>query len=325
METRGVSGARTYGRAKRIPRGGVSEAQRTRIISAMIDLACEQGADSVSVSRLVARARVSTKTFYELFEGRSDCLLASIEGALELASRRARFGCEAHEEWVDRVRAGLFELLSFLDEEPALAWLIVVGSPAAGPAALKLRGELLDRFAHVLDDGRADGRAEPPRLTAEATVGGVLSVVHSRLLTPGSDALVELLNPLMSMIALPYLGTGAARRELTRAKPSPLVVSRRNTARDGLVGGDVRLTSRTLAVLRVVAAEPGLSNKGVAERSGITDPGQTSRLLARLCERGMLENTGGGQPKGEANAWRLTRKAQGFERAHARRVSNAGR
>jgi hypothetical protein len=184
---------------------------------------------------------------------------------------------------------------------------------------------LLDRFAHVLDDGRADGRAEPPRLTAEATVGGVLSVVHSRLLTPGSDALVELLNPLMSMIALPYLGTGAARRELTRAKPSPLVVSRRSTARDGLVGGDVRLTSRTLAVLRVVAAEPGLSNKGVAERSGITDPGQTSRLLARLCERGMLENTGGGQPKGEANAWRLTRKAQGFERAHARRVSNAGR
>jgi AcrR family transcriptional regulator len=325
METRVVSGARVYGRPKRIPRGGVSEAQRTRIISAMIDLACEQGGESVSVSRLVARARVSSRTFYELFEDRNDCLLASIEGALELAGARARLGCEAHEQWVDRVRAGLFELLSFFDEEPALAWLIVIGAPAAGSAALKLRGELLDRFAQVLDDGRADERAEPPLLTAEATVGGVLSVVHSRLLTPGSDALVELLNPLMSMIALPYLGAAAARRELTRTQPSPRAVPKRSTTLDGLVGVDVRLTSRTLAVLKVVAARPGLSNKEVAEQSGITDPGQTSRLLARLCERGLLENTGGGQPMGAANAWRLTRRAQGLERVLARHASNARR
>jgi AcrR family transcriptional regulator len=291
----------------------------------MVDLACEHGPEAVSVSRLVARARVSTKTFYELFDDRSDCLLASIEGALTLAGARACTGCEAHERWIDRVRAGLFELLSFLDEEPALAWLIVIGSAAAGPEALKLRGEALDRLAQVVDEGRADWRVEPPLLTAEATVGGVLSVIHSRLLTPGSGALVDLLNPLMSMIALPYLGTAPARRELRREMPSPRSVPRGSTALDGLVGGDVRLTSRTLAVLKVVSTWPGLSNKEVAERSGITDAGQASRLLARLCERGLLENTGGGQSKGAANAWRLTRRAQGLERVLARRASDAGR
>ncbi len=82
-----------------------------------------------------------------------------------------------------------------------------------------------------------------------------------------------------------------------------------------MAGLDVRLTYRTLAVLGIIASEPGLSNRHIAGRAGIVDQGQISRLLTRLCDRGLLENTGAGQPFGAANAWRLTPKGERVERA----------
>jgi DNA-binding IclR family transcriptional regulator len=68
----------------------------------------------------------------------------------------------------------------------------------------------------------------------------------------------------------------------------------------------IRVTYRTLAVLAAVSAEPGLSNFAVSERAGINDQGQASRILTRLARHGLVENTGGGQSLGLANAWRLT-------------------
>jgi len=65
-----------------------------------------------------------------------------------------------------------------------------------------------------------------------------------------------------------------------------------------------RITERTLTVLETVAREPGLSNRAVAERAGIRDGGQASRLLHRLRQLGLVVNDGHG--RGSANAWRLT-------------------
>jgi AcrR family transcriptional regulator/DNA-binding MarR family transcriptional regulator len=298
--------ARTYKHPRRLPRGGVSEAQRARIIAAMIDVAYERGPESIALSRMVARAGVSTRTFYELFEDRSDCLLAAVEQTLEVVGERLGTAYASGECWLDRVRAGLLELLSLFDEEPRLAWLLVVHSASAGPAALTLRAEVLDRLAGAIDEGRADAPSEPTPLTAQAVVGGVLSVIHSRLLAPDTGVLLDLLNPLMSMIALPYRGAGTAHNELARRRATPSRNAGSALSSRAPVGYDIRLTSRTLAVLRVIAAEPGLSNRQIGDRAGIADRGQASRLLARLCERKLIENTGGGQPLGAANAWWLT-------------------
>ena len=66
----------------------------------------------------------------------------------------------------------------------------------------------------------------------------------------------------------------------------------------------MRITERTRAVLEAVAAEPGLSNRALAQRVGIGDAGQVSRLLARLRQLGLVANDCEG--RGSANAWRLT-------------------
>ena len=141
-------------------------------------------------------------------------------------------------------------------------------------------------------------------LTAELLVAGALTVVHARLKTPRRRQLNVLLNPLMSMIVLPYLGPGAASRELTRAAPQRPVTTPTPTG-DPIRSLKIRLTPRTASVLEAVALGSGASNVEIAERAGVTDQGQISKLLARLGNLMLIENTGP-PSRGTPNAWRLT-------------------
>src|SRR6202042_1559715 len=121
--------------------------------------------------------------------------------------------------------------------------------------------------------------------------------------------LKNLLGELMGLIVLPYLGMAAARRERLRAAP-PLVVPQLppptpelSLAAEHSLTLPMRLTYRTARVLEEIAQHPGVSNRTVAERVGIIDQGQISKLLARLERLALLENTGEGHTKGEPNAW----------------------
>ena len=77
----------------------------------------------------------------------------------------------------------------------------------------------------------------------------------------------------------------------------------------------MRLTYRTARVIEGIAAYPGASNRMVAEYAGVSDPGQISKLLARLERVGLLLNTGGGHAKGEPNAWLLTPRGEQLARS----------
>jgi DNA-binding MarR family transcriptional regulator len=117
----------------------------------------------------------------------------------------------------------------------------------------------------------------------------------------------------MAMIVLPYLGRAAAAKQLER--PTPKVSRVRRSSRDPLEGLDIRLTYRTIRVLAAIAANPGASNREVADAAEIQDQGQISKLLTRLEHHNLIHNTGQGHARGEANAWTLTAKGQEVERA----------
>jgi DNA-binding IclR family transcriptional regulator len=63
-------------------------------------------------------------------------------------------------------------------------------------------------------------------------------------------------------------------------------------------------------VLSAIGTRPGGSNREIALGAEITDEGQVSRLLARLQNLGLIQNTGRGHTAGEANAWSLTGKGE---------------
>jgi AcrR family transcriptional regulator/DNA-binding MarR family transcriptional regulator len=320
-------------------RGGlqVSEVQRARMLGSAVQVLAEHGYGEMSVARITARARVSRRTFYDVFEDREDCFLAVFDDAIARVSERVLGAYEATSgKWQERVRTSLATLLGFLDEQPQVRSLLVMDALQSGPRVLERRAEVLERLAGALHQGgsRAASMRGLPPLTGEGVVGAVLGVVHTRLLAKDPEPTLELLGPLVGMIVMPYLGSAAARKELKRrpaSSPGRAGASRSRThgawpasqasergrrdvkpiaALDPFVDLPMRVTGRTLLVIEVIGEHPGTSNREIADLAGVSDQGQISKLLQRLEGLELIENTTPrrrrDQSTGEPNAWSLT-------------------
>ncbi|HEX3509534.1 MAG TPA: TetR family transcriptional regulator [Solirubrobacteraceae bacterium] len=289
------------------------------MLAAAVEAVADVGYARMTVAQVIGRARVSRKTFYDVFSDREDCFLAVVDGAIARAEQAIGDAYRDEDGWRDGIRSGLGALLALMDAEPVLARLCFVETLAAGDRVLARRAAVLVRLAAAIDEGRDRSRSEhePPELTAQGVVGAVFSVLHARMLERGETPYSDLLGALMSMIVLPYLGSRAAGRELavsSSAGQSQRRLPADNPA-DPLRGINMRLTYRTLRVLTVIAEHPGASNREIAERSGITDQGQISKLLTRLGRLELIDNVGGGQERGASNAWHLTKRGAQVERA----------
>jgi AcrR family transcriptional regulator len=295
-------------------RATIAEIQRARIIAAMGELVRECGSGGVTVAHVVARSGVSRRTFYELFEDREDCFLATFDAAVARAGELVLPAYRGGGEWRERIAAGLEAALRFLDSERDMGYLCAVGVLGAGPRALERRARVAEALVSAVHEGRGETRAtrRPDRLVAEGVVGAVLAIVHTRLREQSPKPLLGLASRLMALIVLPYLGASAAERELRRAAPRTRKVS--PPRGDPLRELDMRLTYRTVRVLEAIASSPSSNNRQVGSAAGIADQGQISKLLSRLQALGLIANTGGDHNKGEPNAWSLTATGEAVQR-----------
>jgi DNA-binding MarR family transcriptional regulator len=214
-------------------------------------------------------------------------------------SRLASDAAECERGWRERIRAALVAILEFMDEQPCWARLLVLDPPVAQLAicerkqrAQRSLARALERETHERLAGLHElaPAAASPRLTAEMVVGGVVSVVRARMLAGAREPLVQLAPSLMSFITRPYQRIG---REVPVRQHLP-----------------VRTTYRTTCVLRAIGESPRSNNREIADAAGVRDEGQTSKLLSRLEQRGLVQNVGLGATYGEPNAWLLTASGQ---------------
>ncbi len=332
-----------------------------------------RGAASVTVARVIARARVSRRLFYELFADVEDCLLALFDWAVEQAHAIVLDACRDQDDWLARMRAGLAALLRFFDAQPLLAELCVVHADGGGRRVLERRSAVIAELSAAVDAGRELAREPAPSpVVAEGVVGAVLAVLYSRVLaresTAGGDypdaragrgsaapaaapfpaggsspadvsstagvpspagALLDLYGELMSVIVLPYLGAAAAIEERGCPPPPPpkaLAAASDPIAVPASEQAGARLTYRTVQVLRAIADLPAASNREVAERAGVVDQGQISKILTRLEYQGLVVNRGGSGPaRGAPNSWWLTERGEALERDLRERPATASR
>jgi AcrR family transcriptional regulator len=283
----------------------------------MAQATVEHGAGgSAPVTEVIARAGVSSATFHEHFHDREACLLAALELGVERAGRRVATAYDAEARWLDAIKAALAAGLTFLEEEPGLGRLLVVHSLGGGEQILRRRASVLAVLAGAVDRGRLElpaGRREPPPVIAEGVVGAVLAVLQNRLLSEADASVSDLFGALVSIIVLPYLGAAAARRELARPAPRPRTVrsiGAPGTGHRPERGAVTRLTFRTMRVLGAIGEYPGASNREVADRAGIVDQGQVSKLLSRLHARGLIVKCAEGCTRGAPNAWQLSESGE---------------
>jgi hypothetical protein len=231
--------------------------------------------------------------------------LAAFDEGVARLSRIVASAVAPQDRRIDRVRAGLVALLRFLDAEPRWARFLILETAIAGVAVGERRDQALRALAQTIHIETPERRSNSsragslPELTAELIVGGAFCVIRARLLEGSSEPFVALAPSLMSLIEAyqcPEAGPAAPR-------PDRDWWGGRQSAGERL---PVRATYRTTRVLSAIAASPRLSNREIADAAGLSDEGQTSKLLRRLERRGLIENVGPGQAYGGANAWLLT-------------------
>lgn len=199
---------------RKLPSDLVRAVQRERLIAAILNAVADLGYLETNVQDVIDRAGVSRPTFYEHFSNKEDCFLAAFDTSAERLRRK--IDSAAHKGgavWRDRVRYALETLLRFAAREPDTARTMVVEARAASATAVRRRVELLDHFAGCLDSQAREflpHTASHTGVTASGIVGGVESLLYSRLCKQEYDQLESLLPSLMYFVVLPYEGHEAA-------------------------------------------------------------------------------------------------------------------
>jgi AcrR family transcriptional regulator len=202
---------------RKLPSDLIRTLQRERLIAAMLNAAAKLGYRETNVQDVIERAGVSRPTFYEHFTNKEDCFLAAFDtSAARLRNRVATAARKGGEVWRDRIRLGLEALLDFIGSEPDAACSLVVEARAASADAAQRRLELLDHFTHCMREQASELLSDPPSnpVTAAAIVGGVESLLYSRLCKKEAVETDALLPSLMYFVVLPYEGHAAAGDEL---------------------------------------------------------------------------------------------------------------
>jgi AcrR family transcriptional regulator len=222
MPRYGASGRR---RADQLPGGrhGLSrevvvESQRERLLNAMTISVGRSGYRDAHITQVVDRAGVSRRTFYEQFGGKEDCFAAAYARTIEQLVGTTLAAFEAHDEWVDGLRAGLAALLAALAEQPEAARVCFVEVLAAGPAAAERRDETMRGFLPLFESAPSD---VPRTLRIFESLGmgrvaDLSDVLHREIAAGRTAELPALLPELAYMMVLPFLGPEAAAGELER-------------------------------------------------------------------------------------------------------------
>lgn len=197
-----------------MPRDVVATHQRTRLLSAAADAVAEQDYATLAVRHIVERAGVSRATFYEQFEDLRDCVVAAYGDALERLVQAVSGACASQRDWPEGVAAAVNAGLEFATSAPAQARLLVIGSGGVDQRLARLGLAASDQLAGLLRRGRerSPEAIALPDLVEHALIGGVISIVGTRLIDGKADRLQELKPELVELLLTPYLGDQDARR-----------------------------------------------------------------------------------------------------------------
>lgn len=199
MEGKGPKSARSV---RRIPPDLVTAAQRVRLIVALMKAVAERDYFSVNVEAVTKGAHTGRNVFYRYFENIADCFLTAYEDSSTLLRGRIQTAIsKASDDWEDRLRAGLVELVYFATYETAAARTLLAGREAL--CAAGQRDELLDHFARCLGVLIQEGAGTAPgRIVLSAAVGGIEQRPRSSLQKPEPGDLSHLVPELTAFIRM---------------------------------------------------------------------------------------------------------------------------
>jgi AcrR family transcriptional regulator len=167
-----------------LPREQVVAHQRERLVEAMVQAVNERGVVATTISDLVARAGISRRTFYEHFENKEDCLLATYDAVVETEVQRLLGVYTAGQDgWLGQLEAMIRALFDAIADRPDAARLICVEMGASGAIGVQRWADGAARFERFVSTGfeQAPGPGALPEPVARAIVGALRKIIYSRV------------------------------------------------------------------------------------------------------------------------------------------------
>jgi AcrR family transcriptional regulator len=179
----------------------------------MIEVVVERGYGAATVTRVVAAAGVSRRTFYNYYADK-------LEAFTDVYGQVSKFLLETMTEagdaekggWAARVRTQLGALLEAMAANPDLARFCLAVPPAAGGEVSAMYRDFLTELGDALENGRPKHTRRPPPATEYGMAGGLAALIVKSVAENGGGGLEDLLPEVTELVLTPYLGREEAAR-----------------------------------------------------------------------------------------------------------------
>ncbi len=180
----------------------------------------ELGYREASVKDVLDRYGGHRVQFWERFASKEDCFAVAYATWADRLVAELLTAAVAEGDWRRGVRAGLFALLRFAEQRPALTRALLIEAEIVGGPALAKREQAIEAVGAAIDSAREQAAAEkrPPELTGLFVAGGIATYVGEQLATGEPGAAWDGLPELMRFATGPYFGEEAADAEFEAAR-----------------------------------------------------------------------------------------------------------
>jgi len=171
---------------------------RRRLLDALTLALTDQAYADVTIADIVARARVSRRTFYEQFDNKDACLLALCERLSEQILGLIAAGYDPTADWVEQLNRVTDTYLQALQMQPALVRTLYIELMQLGDVGLAVRRRISQRFAMFLimqvelARVREPGKRSLSPALATAIVGGANELILQAIEDGRADRLSDL-------------------------------------------------------------------------------------------------------------------------------------
>jgi len=166
----------------------LAEAQRQALVDGFCHAVEQRGIGGATVVDIVRHARVSKRTFYQHFDDKDDCFIATYRELSEQTMQAIAAAVDgAGSSWEAQMAAAVKVYLEMLDARPKLTRACFLGIHAAGARGFALRRDVLERFAALVSGLVDEARRRQPTLRAltpamaMAMVGGMNELMLQRV------------------------------------------------------------------------------------------------------------------------------------------------
>ena len=188
-----------------LDRGIVLSYRRRSITDAFAAVCRRVGYREVSIAMVVKEAQTSRNTVYAQFENKEAILIELLRRSVEEIFDRVERACyEAGPVRWERIAAVLETALRWVGENPDAARVFLHEFESAGPTAVAIREEAIERFIELL---REAVPADPvrPEPIERLVVGGVVSIARYRVVAGDAEKVPGLAGELMIFLETPYV------------------------------------------------------------------------------------------------------------------------